>query len=159
MCIRDSVDLGELGVYAVAAAISTLSSPIARGVAQALLPFIRKAQSDDERIWRITSSFRQVGVLSFLILSAMAATAWFIIPFVLGDRFAPAVPLLLILLPGAWATDVTQVLNTGLSQFNRPEAASKGQIAAAIATAIGLAFLIRPYGTTGAAITLSLIHI
>lgn len=147
------VDLSELGVYAVAAAISTLSSPIARGVAQTLIPFIRKAQSDDERIWRITSSFRQVGVLSFLILTAMAATAWFIIPFVLGDKFAPAVPLLLILIPGAWATDVTQVLNTGLSQFNRPEAASKGQIAAAIATAIGLAVLIRPYGVTGAAIT------
>ncbi len=147
------VPLGELGVYAVAAAISTLSSPIARGVAQAMLPFVRNADSDEERLWRITSSFRQVGALSIVILGLMAATAWFIIPFVLTDKFSPAVPLLLILLPGAWATDVTQVLNTGLSQFNRPEAASKGQIAAAIATAIGLLVLIRPYGTTGAAIT------
>lgn len=150
------VPLGELGVYAVAAAISTLSSPIARGVAQAMLPFIRNAESDNERLWRMRSSFRQVGIISLALLGLMAATAWFIIPFVLGDRFSPAVQLLLILLPGAWATDVTQVLNTGLSQFNKPEAASKGQIAAAVATAVGLALLIRPLGTTGAAITTSI---
>ena len=147
------VDLAELGVYAVAAAISTLASPIARGVAQAVQPFIRNARSDEERIWRIQSSFRQVGVVSLLVVSAMAATAWFVIPFVLGDDFAASVPLLLILLPGAWATDVTQVLNIAIGQFNRPQDASKGQVAAAISTAIGLALLIRPYGVFGAAIT------
>ena len=95
------VPLAELGVYAVAAAISTLSGPIARGFAQSILPFVRTAKSDDERIWRITSAFRQVGALSFAILGAMAATAWFIIPFVLGEKFEPSVRLLLILLPGA----------------------------------------------------------
>ena len=47
-------------------------------------------------------------------------------------------------------------LNTGLSQFNKPQEASKGQIAAAVATAVGLAILIRPYGVTGAAITTSI---
>ncbi len=150
------VDLEELGVYAVAAAISTLASPIARGFAQTMLPFIRTASSDGERLWRIRSTFRQVAVISLAIALAMAATAWFIIPFVLGEDAAPAVRLLLILLPGAWATDVTQVLNTGLQQFNQPEAASKGQIAAAIATAIGLVLLLSPLGTTGAAITTSI---
>ncbi len=150
------VDSEALGVYAVAAAISTLSGPIARGFAQSLLPFVRNAQSDDERLSRITSSLRQVGVLSLLIIAAMAATAWFIIPFVLGDDFEPAVLLLLILLPGAWATDVTQVLTTALTSFNRPKDASKAQIAAAVATAIGLFVLIPRYGVNGAAITTSI---
>ncbi len=150
------VPLEELGVYAIAAAISTLSSPIARGVAQTVIPFVRQATTDDERIWRIKSAFRQVGAVSLLSVAAIAATAWFIIPFVLGDDAAAAVPLLLILLPGAWATDITQVLNTGLSQFDKPQEASKGQVAAAIATAVGLALLIRPYGVTGAAITTSI---
>lgn len=147
------VDLGELGVYAVAAAISTLSGPIARGVAQTILPFVRKARSDDERLWRITSAMRQVGALSFVILGLMAATAWFIIPFVLGEKFEPSVRLLLILIPGAWATDVNQVLTTALISFNRPEEASKAQIAAAITTVVGLVLLLSPYGVTGAAIT------
>jgi len=150
------VSQAELGVYAVAAAISTLSGPIARGFAQSLLPFVRKAKSDEERLWRITSSTRQVGLLSFVILVAMAATAWFIIPFVLGEKFEPSVRLLLILIPGAWATDVNQVLTTALTSFNRPSDASKAQIAAAIATALGLVFLLRPYGVTGAAITTSI---
>ena len=147
------VDSARLGVYAVAAAISTLSGPIARGFAQALLPFIRKAESDDERLARINTTIRQVAGLSFLVLGLMAATAWFIIPFVLGDDFADAVLPLLILLPGAWATDVTQVFTTSLTSFNRPGDASKAQVAAAVATAIGLITLLSPYGIIGAAIT------
>jgi O-antigen/teichoic acid export membrane protein len=147
------VDLAELGVYAVAAAISTLSGPIARGAAQAVLPFVRNAKNDEERMRRITSSLRQVSVLSFAILGAMALTAWWVIPFVLGEKFGASVRPLMILLPGAWATDVNQVLTTALSSFNRPEEASKAQVASAIATAIGLITLLSPYGIIGAAVT------
>lgn len=147
------VDSARLGVYAVAAAISTLSGPIARGFAQALLPFIRKASSDEERMTRINTTLRQVAGLSFLVLGLMAATAWFVIPFVLGEDFADAVLPLLILLPGAWATDVTQVFTISLTSFNRPGDASKAQLAAAVATAVGLITLLSPYGIIGAAIT------
>ena len=153
------VDSEQLGVYAIAAAISTLSGPIARGFAQGLLPFIRKAQSDDERLGRITTTLRQVGVLSFAILGLMGATAWFIIPFVLGDDAQGAVLPLMILLPGAWATDVTQVYTTALTSFNRPGDASKAQIAAAIVTAIGLATLLSPFGIVGAAVTTTVSYV
>jgi len=150
------VDSGQLGVYALAASISTLSGPIARGFAQGLLPFIRKAGSDEERLTRVGSTLRQVGALSFVALGLMAATAWFIIPFVYGGDFEGAILPLMILLPGAWATDVTQVYTTALTSFNRPVDASKAQIAAAIATAIGLVTLLSPFGIVGAAITTTL---
>jgi O-antigen/teichoic acid export membrane protein len=147
------VPLGELGVYAAAAAISTVSGPIARGAAQAVLPFVRAAHSDDERLGRIRTALIQVSGLSLLILGAIAATAWWVIPFVLSENFEDAVLPLMILLPGAWATDVNQVLSTALSSFNRPEDASKAQVASAVATAIGLVALLSPYGIIGAAIT------
>ena len=147
------VDSARLGIYAVAAAVSTLSGPIARGFAQALLPFIRKADSDEERLARINTTIRQVAGLSFLVLALMAATAWFVIPFVFGEDFRDAVIPLLILIPGAWATDVTQVFTTSLTSFNRPGDASKAQLAAAVATVIGLITLLSPYGIIGAAIT------
>ena len=147
------VDSARLGVYTVAAAVSTLSGPIARGFAQALLPFIRKAENDDERLTRINSTIRQVAGLSFLVLALMVATAWFVIPFVFGEDFRDAVIPLLILIPGAWATDVTQVFTTSLTSFNRPGDASKAQLAAAVATVIGLITLLSPYGIIGAAIT------
>lgn len=147
------VDSQDLGIYAVAAAISTLSGPIARGFAQGLLPFIRHAASDDERLTRISTTLRQVSLLSFAVLALMGATAWFIIPFALGDGFQASVLPLLILLPGAWATDVTQVYTTALTSFNRPADASKAQLAAAAATVIGLITLLSPYGIIGAAIT------
>lgn len=149
------VPLGELGVYAAAAAISTVSGPIARGAAQAMLPFIRNADSDEDRLRRIKKSIIQVAALSMAIILSIAATAWWIIPFVLGDRFTGAVLPLMILLPGAWATDVSQVLTTALASFNRPQDGSKAQIASAIATAIGLITLLSPFGIVGAAITTS----
>lgn len=150
------VPLDELGVYAAAAAISTLSGPIARGAAQAVMPFVRSASSDEERLMRIRKAIIQVGGLSALILGGIAATAWWVVPFVLSENFEGAVLPLMILLPGAWATDVNQVLGTALSSFNRPEDASKAQIASGIATAIGLIALLSPYGIIGAAITTSI---
>ena len=59
------------------------------------------------------------------------------------------------MLPGAFATDVTQVYTASLASFNRPEDSSKAQIIAAVATAIGLATLLPRYGINGAAITTS----
>ena len=149
------VPLDELGVYAAAAAISTVSGPIARGAAQAVMPFVRSASSDDERLARIRKALLHVGGLSALILGLIATTAWWVVPFLLSENFEDAVFPLMILLPGAWATDVTQVLTTALSSFNRPQDASKAQIASAIATAIGLVVLLSPLGIIGAAITTS----
>ena len=146
-------DSGQLGVYAAAAAISTVSGPIARGFAQGLLPFIRNASSDEERLARTSGTLRQVGAISFAILALIAATSWFVIPLLLSERFEGAIVPLLILLPGAWATDVTQVYTIALTSFNRPVEASKAQIAAGIATAVGLIALLSPYGIIGAAIT------
>ena len=147
------VDSGQLGVYAAAAAISTVSGPIARGFAQGLLPFIRNASSDDERLERTTGTLRQVGAISFAILALIAATSWFVIPLLLSERFEGAIVPLLILLPGAWATDVTQVYTIALTSFNRPVDASKAQIVAGVATVLGLVVLLSPYGIIGAAIT------
>ena len=147
------VPLDELGVYAAAAAISTVSGPIARGAAQAVMPFVRSASSDEERLMRIRKALVQVGGLSALILGLIAATGWWVVPFLLSDNFDDAVLPLMILLPGAWATDVNQVLGTALSSFNRPEDASKAQVASGVATAIGLIVLLSPYGIIGAAIT------
>jgi len=149
------VPLAELGVYAVAAAFATLSGPIARGVAQGLLPFVRQAPSDDERLTRIRQSLIWVSLASLGTLGLIALTANIVLPFLL-PQFEDSVRLLLILLPGAFATDVTQVYTTALSAFDRPEDASKAQVASAFATAIGLIVLLSPYGVTGAAITTSI---
>lgn len=146
----------QLGVYAVAAAFSTLSGPIARGVAQGMLPFVRKAASDDERLRRVQQSSVWVTMASVGTLAVIAVTAGVALPFLLGDKFEAAVEPLLLLLPGAFATDVNQVYSTALQSFNRPEDASKAQLASAVTTGVGLALLIGPYGINGAAVTTSI---
>jgi O-antigen/teichoic acid export membrane protein len=48
------------------------------------------------------------------------------------------------------------VVSTALANFDRPENASKAQVASAATTVMGLALLLRPYGIEGAAITSSI---
>ena len=156
MVLAGLVSLEELGVYAIAAALSTLSSPIARGVAQAVLPFVRNAASDDERLFRVKRAISMVALSSIVSLVAIGALATWFVPFIFSDAFSASVRPLLLLLPGAFATDVTQVYTTALSSFDRPQDASKAQIAAAIATVIGLVVLLPRYGIDGAAITTSI---
>ena len=147
------VSLEQLGIYAVASAIATLSGPVARGFSQGLLPFVRHAPSDHERLGRISSTLRQVAIVSFVVLFALAGLASFAIPFILPASFAGVVLPLMILLPGAWAADVTQVLTMALTSFNRPSEASKAQVFAGVTTAIGLAVLLPRFGIIGAAWT------
>lgn len=143
----------DLGLYAVAAPVATISGAVARGIAQSLLPFIRNAESDDERLARIRKSVVWVAAASGGILIVIAVSAQVLVPLVFGSVFAKSVTPLLILLPGAFAADVTQVYNVALQSFNKPEDSSKAQIAAALVTVAGLIVLLPTNGIVGAAIT------
>ena len=158
MLLVGVVSSEDLGVYAVAAAFSTISGAVARGVAQGVLPFVRKAASDEERLDRVRQALIWVAVASIGTLAIIAGSAKFVVPFLLGDDFERSVRPLLFLLPGAFATDVNQVYTTALSAFNRPQDASKAQFASAITTGAGLALLVGPYGIIGAAITTSIAY-
>lgn len=155
MILVGLVSLEDLGVYAVAAALATLPGPLSRGIGQSLQPFIRHASTDAERLVRIGRSMRWVALASLAVLVPLALVADVAVPWVFGDEFDASVRPLLLLLPGAFASDVNQVVSTALANFNRPENASKAQVASAVTTVIGLAVLLRPYGIEGAAITSS----
>ncbi len=155
MILVGLVSLEDLGVYAVAAALATLSGPVSRGIGQSLQPFIRHASNDAERMARIGRSMRWVAMSSLAVLVPLALVAGTAVPWVFGDEFGESVRPLLLLLPGAFASDLNQVVSTALANFDRPENASKAQVASAATTVIGLALLLRPYGIEGAAITSS----
>ncbi len=159
MILVGLVSLEDLGVYAVAAALATLSGPLSRGIAQSLQPFIRHAPNDAERLARIGRSMRWVTMASLAVIVPLALVARTAVPWVFGDEFAGSVTPLLLLLPGALASDVNQVVSTALANFDRPESASKAQVASAATTVFGLALLLRPFGIEGAAITSSVSYI
>ena len=155
MILVGLVSLEDLGVYAVAAALATLSGPLSRGIGQSLQPFIRHASNDAERLARIGRSMRWVAMASLAVLVPLALVATVAVPWVFGEEFSRSVRPLLLLLPGAFASDLNQVVSTALANFNRPEYVSKAQIASAATTVVGLALLLRPFGIEGAAITSS----
>jgi O-antigen/teichoic acid export membrane protein len=158
MLLVGFVDLSDLGIYAVAAALATLSSPVARAISQSLQPFIRHAATDEERLARISRSLRWTVMASLCVLVPLGLAAEFFIPIVFGDEFSESVFPLLILLPGAFASDVNQIFSTALAGFNQPEKASRAQVYSAITTVIGLLALLGPYGIVGAAITSSIAY-
>jgi len=158
MLLVGFVDLSDLGIYAVAAALATLSSPVARAIAQSLQPFIRHAATDEERLNRITRSLRWIVMASLAVLVPLGLAAKLFIPFVFGEEFSESVVPLLLLLPGAFASDVNQIFATALTGFNHPEKASRAQVYSAITTVIGLLLLLGPYGIIGAAITSSVAY-
>ncbi len=158
MLLVGFVDLSDLGIYAVSAALATLSSPVARAIAQALQPFIRHAATDEERIARINRSLRWTVAASLAVLGSLGLAASVFVPFVFGEEFSESVLPLLILLPGAFASDVNQVFATALLGFNQPEKASRAQVYSAIATVVGLLALLGPLGIIGAAITSSVAY-
>ncbi len=159
MILIGLVSLEDLGVYAVAAALATLSSPVARAIGQSLQPFIRYASDDAERLARIGRSMRWVALSSLAVLFPLALLASRLVPWVFGDDFSSSVTPLLLLLPGAFASDLNKVVTTALSNFDRPENGSKAQIASAVTTVIGLAALLGPFGIVGAAVTSSASYI
>ena len=100
-------------------------------------PSFRHAATDEERLARISRSLRWTVMASLAVLVPLGLTAEFFIPFVFGDEFSESVFPLLLLLPGAFASDVNQIFATALAGFNQPEKASRAQVYSAIATVIG----------------------
>ena len=141
----------DLGVYAVSATGATLSLPISRGIGQTLLPHVRRATTDAARFEAVDRALRWVRLASGAAVVGLAALAPFAVPLLLPDSFAPAVLLLLILLPGQFANDVATVLASALDAFNRPEDASKAQVVSAVITVAGLAVFAPVFGVRGAA--------
>ncbi len=141
----------DLGYYAVAATAATLSLPLSRGIGQTLLPHIRRAETDAERFAAVDRAVRWTRLASAAMLVLLAIVSPVLVPLLAGDAFAPAVTPLLVLLPGQFCNDVATVYASALDAFNRPEDASKAQLASAVITVGGLAVAAPVFGILGAA--------
>jgi O-antigen/teichoic acid export membrane protein len=138
----------ELGLYAVAVTTASLSSVLASSVGQAIFP--RVAAGADEltrRSLRLT-----IAAVAVAAIGAAALTP-FAVPFVFGEAFRDAVPMVLILLIATVPNAASSVLGPALSvSLQRPGLLGIGQLGALVITVIGLIVLLPPLGGIGAAI-------
>ena len=113
----------ELGLYAVAVSIATLTSGLIIAVSHALYPRVARGDGDlTARACRVTLTLVAAG----LVLAASAPG----IPFVFGDEFRDAVTMVLILLVASVPLSAAAILASGLTAAGDPAAPMRAELAA-----------------------------
>ena len=97
------------------------------------------------------SPFEVEAVVSLLGAVALAAAAPFVIPLVFSEEFRGAVPLSVILVLGAFARNLSMLLNESMMGIGRPSAVMFSQWAGLGALVATAAVLIPANGVAGAA--------
>ena len=136
----------ELGLYAVAVSIATLSSGLILAVSHALYPRVSRGDGDlAARACRMTLTLVAAAAV---VLAALSPG----IPFVFGDEFRDAVAMTLILLLASLPLSAGVILASALTAAGNPAAPMRAELVAAAITIPALVLLLPIYGGTGAAV-------
>jgi O-antigen/teichoic acid export membrane protein len=137
----------ELGLYAVAVTISSLSTLLTGQVVTVLIPRIAEGQ-----IHLAPQAMRcLLMVVTATALVLAAGTLLFLVP-VFGADFAAARPLVLVLLVAVIPLAGLGALGQWLPAANRPGAPSMGELVSLAITVPGLILLLPTMGAMGAAL-------
>jgi O-antigen/teichoic acid export membrane protein len=136
----------ELGLYAVAVSIASLTSGLILAVSSALYPRVSRGEGDlAARSCRMTI----VLVAAAAVLLAALSPA---IPFVFGEAFRGAVTMTLILLLASLPLSAGTVLASALTAAGNPAAPMRAELIAAALTIPALVIMLPAHGGTGAAV-------
>jgi len=137
----------ELGLYAVAVSIASLTSGLIMAVSHALYP--RVARGDGDLTARSCRVAIAIVAAAGLVLATAASWA---IPFVFGDEFRDAVTMVLILLVASVPLSAAAILASGLTAAGDPAAPMRAELAAVAVTIPALIVFLPAYGGVGAAV-------
>ena len=137
----------QLGLYAVAVTIASITHGLTLAVSAALFPLV--AEGDREIAAR---SCRVTIGLVFAVGAVLAAGSPAIVPFVFGAEFGDAVPMVIVLLAASVPLAAAVVLAAALVATNEPGAAMRAEIVALVVTIPGLVAFVPAGGGLAAAI-------
>jgi O-antigen/teichoic acid export membrane protein len=149
------VSPSELGIYTVAATAAGVSGPAAWGIALALFPRIRRADSEKDARRATKEAVKWAVLSSATIAVLVAATAPKVLPLLFGSQFRGALHPLWIMLPGQVALDLGNVISQKLMADNTPGDLSKAYAFAAVVTVVGLTLTVAHWGVIAAAVVTS----
>jgi O-antigen/teichoic acid export membrane protein len=137
----------ELGLYAVAVTVASIPGFLISAVGTFL--HARVAAGEADAGW---ASIRLTVATTALMLAGIAAVSPVVIPFVFGEQFSDAVPLVWILALGIVPLGLGTMLYAVLVARGVPIASTFGEVGALLVTIAGLLLLLPSLGATGAAI-------
>jgi O-antigen/teichoic acid export membrane protein len=137
----------ELGLYAVAVSVSEVVLVFNSAVRDVMFS-VESGESNDKRLG---SAARISTALTVLSAVAVAVVSVWAVPLLFGSEFAPAVPVILILLIGIVLGNPGSVAGAGLSARGRPGLRSVSLAIALVFNVTALLLLVPSYGAIGAA--------
>jgi O-antigen/teichoic acid export membrane protein len=147
----------ELGLYVVAVTVSTSLTFFPQASAMVTLAAGSNVEAARARIV-IANSFRSSLVWLLVGCSALFVLVPWLIPFAFGPSFKGSVLASQILLPGAVALGLNQVLYEGTRSMGHPALPSYAEGLAMVLTGGGLYLLLPRFGFLGAAIASSIAY-
>jgi O-antigen/teichoic acid export membrane protein len=137
----------ELGLYAVAVTISSLSGLLSSQIITVRLPRIAAGEH-----WLLPQTVRRLFlVVAFTQVWLALGTVFLLVP-VFGPEFADARWLVFVLLGAALANSALATLGQALAGTGRPGAPSFGEVISLLITVPGLVLLLPSMGAMGAAL-------
>ncbi len=141
-----------IGLYAVAVAISEITSTLASSVSDALMPEVAGSEKVVESTALLGRSLR----LTFYAQMAALLPLWigesYILQYVFGEKFLAASGTLRLLLIASIIWSAGLILISGLNGFGHPGLSTIARVASAIVTVVSLVLLLPIWGIRGAAV-------
>jgi O-antigen/teichoic acid export membrane protein len=148
-------DLARLADYHIASTLAGLIWILPDAYATAIYPRLAGLASERERSAEALMALRVVLVPVVVLAIGLAVAAPLFVPLLFGERYAGAVPLTLLLLPGTVAMSLNKVLSRYFLGSNRQQVAAFGMAAGVIIDVVALVVLIPRWGVTAAPIAAS----
>ncbi len=145
------VSPAQLGLYAVAVMVASVTNPLTSGLSSALFGHLRGETSETRALARFQKSLKVTLLVSSTVALGLGIVAPILLRIAFGTAFESATTALRLLLPGAVAFDVLGVITTKLFSEGRPGEASWAALVGAVLTVIGLVAFAPRYGIEGSA--------
>ncbi len=134
LAVGFGVGIEAAGNYYLASAIAVAGTVLANAAGQMALARLGRSRGDAPAVRREAARICRAGIAAGLPVAAlMPAAAWLLLPFMLGDEFGPAMPVLCALAPWVVLSHLTTPLQALLGAAGRQPAALRANIAAVAA--------------------------
>ena len=144
--------LSSLGQYAVAVSVSSGLLPISGAYASVTFARVPTTPANEQSQLIFKGAMRAF-TLAGIVAGFLAVTSPWLVPFVFGASFSPAVAPTIVLLIAAPLLGRNYVLSDGLRGLNHPARVAASETVGLLATAALLATLVPRFGVVGAAMS------
>jgi O-antigen/teichoic acid export membrane protein len=148
----------DAGLYAIAISAAMIVRAQGTALGMVALPTVASARSPEAAREAAGGIFRLSLLLSSATAAGIALGAPWLVPAIYGAAFAPAVPIVQILVAGVVAASLRQVLGDCLRGFGRPVSATIAEVASWVVALGGFAVFVPLFGSKGAAVAVTLAY-